>query len=83
MAETAQVSDNANASFTAKNVTANSITVGSADTTLAQRSVSITECTIDYADHRGRVLADTLYLDILVSVANADGIYPHMPVISS
>lgn len=46
MAETAQVSDNANASFTAKNVTANSITVGSADTTLAQRSVSITECTV-------------------------------------
>lgn len=46
MADTAQVSDNANASFTAKNVTASSITVGSADTTLAQRSVSITECTV-------------------------------------
>lgn len=46
MAETAQVSDNANASFTAKNVTADSITVGSADTTLAQRAVSITECTV-------------------------------------
>ena len=46
MADTAQVSDNANASFTAKNVTASSITVGSADTTLAQRSVSVTECTV-------------------------------------
>ncbi len=39
-------SELANASFTAKNVTANSITVGSSDTTLAQRSVSITECTV-------------------------------------
>lgn len=46
MGDAATGSEFANASFTAKNVTADSITVGSADTTQAQRSVSITECTV-------------------------------------
>lgn len=44
--EPVNVNDKANASFTATNVIARDIAVGSADTALAARSVSITECTV-------------------------------------